>query len=148
MIELNELANNFEKVANDFFKLIADHGLEETKVSMSECRDRRDDHKHLCNTPACHGGWAAIMYKVDNIGSDFFELGAEILAEKLGFDMADGYEVWAFQNPLLWGNSNGNEMFCSMFAFGKEFIDKLTLPDIANHYKGVSERIRKQLEKN
>jgi len=151
-MDLITLANKFEKVANDFFKFIEKNGLEKTIVEMGSCDDERQTNINLCDTPACHGGWAAMMYEKKMDGeydySDFFELGAEALAGKLGFNSEEEYEMWAHENPLLWGNDKGNLMFCSFSSFGKTSQENLTLTDIANHYKAVAERIRKSLGEN
>ena len=161
-----ELADRFEKVSKDFKKFIADNDLEKTVINMREGIDRREVEKPLCDTPACHGGWAAIIYEKhlikdevlekfysDPCPNDFFLIGVKKLSGILGFSYHKDYENWAKRNPDLWGNLDGDYMFFDPRAFGSEYWDcirnrklkPLLLSDITNHYQGVADRIRESL---
>jgi len=138
------LADNFERVAKDFYTFIEDNGLEETEVDMEEGRDKRDPDLNLCDTPACHGGWAAIMYDVKWTGSPggFYFSGSDILAEKLGFSSIEKLEWWAKEYPEYWGNFWGALMFSSNEAFNRSFKEALHLKAIADWYMNVAKRLR------
>jgi len=138
-----QLADNFERVAKDFYTFIEDNGLESTEVNMSTPLDNRAQDLSLCNTPACHGGWAAIMYGVEGKSCrGFFVLGADRLAEELGFEDRSSLKLWAEKNPHYWGNEYGEWMFAEEEAFSKRYRDLLSLKDIPDWYMGVSERLR------
>jgi len=96
------------------------------------------------DTPACHGGWAAIMYGVNDYQGcgDFYELGADRLAKKLGF--RDEFEMrnWAHTYPEYWGNREGFLMFDNKEAFGKDDDENLCLTDIPDWYMNVARRLR------
>jgi len=139
-----ELADNFERVAGDFYTFIRDNGLEGTKVDMFEGGDNRKPELNLCHTPACHGGWAAIMYgdKEYQWHKNFFEIGADRLSKELGFDNDFNLERWAHRNPNYWGNSWGDNMFAYKGAFGKGSGELLHLKDIPDWYMNVAKRLR------
>jgi len=125
-----QLASNFERVAKDFYKFIKDNGLESTAVSMKEGEDKRSPELNLCDTPACHGGWAAIMS------------GSEVLAEKLGFSSPLDLEWWADNCYKYWGNSCGGLMFEDRIALSKPSQEALSLKDIPDWCMGVAKRLR------
>jgi len=140
-----QLAESFEKVAGDFYRLIEDNGLEETEVYMSMGADNRKPDLNLCDTPACHGGWAAIMYgsTVHQRHSAFYLYGADLLAKKLGFEGDCHLQLWADGYPEYWGNDKGYLMFYNRNAFSKSSYGSiLHLKDIANWYMDVAKRLR------
>jgi len=140
----DQLADNFERVAKDFYKFIEDNGLNRTRVNMGVGEDRRETELNLCDTPACHGGWAAIMYgiKGESHEKDFYELGAGRLAEELGFEERRILERWAEEYPEYWGNREGEYMFSAKWAFSKGYHGNLSLKDIADWYMNVAKRLR------
>lgn len=143
--DIIELSKRFDAVANDFFKFIKDNKLEKTEVKMFVPDDNRNVFKSLCRTPACHGGWAAIMYGVErgkNLGVHFYNVGSKLLAQKLGFPSSHQLCFWAEDNPKYWGNRNGGAMFCAKGAFGKKADERLSLTDIAVWYQNVAKRLR------
>jgi len=139
-----ELADNFERVAGDFHRFIEDNGLENTSVDMATSYDNRSPDLNLCDTPACHGGWAAIMYgiKGDSSIKSFFELGVSRLAGELGFSCDFDVMDWTIEYPEYWGNEYGEWMFDSKEAFGKDCGEPLSLKDIADWYMSVARRLR------
>jgi len=140
----SQLADNFERVADDFYDLIRDNDLEETEVDMGEGWDRRKPERNLCHTPACHGGWAAIMYglKSSPHSRDFYQLGADRLAEKLGFEGECHLQLWADGYPEYWGNDIGGLLFSSSMAFSKPEQEVLFLKEIPDWYMEVAKRLR------
>jgi hypothetical protein len=146
-----ELAGKFLRVAQDFEDFVIKNNLAETAVDMDEPCDKREEEVNLCDTPACHGGWAAIMYssisptKLER-KDEFYVKGADILADKLGFVDHIELEDWARVNLELWGNDFGGLLFCSELAFdknvpGDDFIVPLHLTDIIQHYRDVAKRL-------
>jgi len=86
------------------------------RVEMGETRFS------LCGTAACHAGWFQVSKGrswgfLNNIG---YEEGSRDIARFLGFygKHPEGkLESWAEDNPDLWGNKDGDGMFCSSDAF-------------------------------
>jgi hypothetical protein len=44
---------------------------------------------------------------------------------------------WAVDNPKLWGNNRGYDMFCARLAFTDDKSKQLTHRGIINHWKQV-----------
>ena len=89
-----------------------------------------EEYKYECGTVHCVAGW----YAVANMNREFikdkfkkgrvdFDHGANLLGSDLGF--GDGYDlrVWAYENPKIWGNEGGFEMFESELSYDKEGFD-------------------------
>lgn len=146
--ELLQLANKFDELAGKFEKFIADNKLQNTEVDMKESEDLRREHKNLCDTPACHGGWASIMFGLEGEPGDdsFYKRGAEKITKFLGFSNKDDLSDWAYEYPLLWGNIFGANMFSDQIAFTPRDSDTITLPEIPAWYRGVAKRIREHCE--
>lgn len=139
-----KLAANFRKVADDFKKLCDKHNLHETKVDMDEPFDMREGTS-LCKTPACHGGWGAIMYGLqggDINSMDFYLQGADLIAQELGFDDHHFLTIWAENYPEYWGNDGGRLMFHSCVAFDQEH-DCFPFPVIYKRYYSVADRLER-----
>jgi len=83
------------------------------------------------------------MYGIKGESSrGFYALGAERLAEELGFRGKYDLENWAEEYPEYWGNEDGLFMFDNEGAFDKELNENLCLTDIADWYMEVAERLR------
>ena len=109
----------------------------------------------VCGTTACHAGWYLlakegenVIIDIDNPPKEFhdkktYEIGAELLAQDLGFDDKLDLEDWAGNNPKLWGNTEGQVMFYSEEAFGKikSYAHDLSVEEIAEHWRAVADRI-------
>lgn len=125
---------------------------------------------HYCGTVHCHAGWY-LLGKKWNLHSQFlthynifkkalgiqrpysYSDGAEEMAKDLGFNEREELEDWAENNPSIWGNEFGINMFFEECAFtGRIFnycetdTPTITLKDIIKHWKGVHDRLEK-LEK-
>ncbi len=70
-----------------------------------------------------------------------FSVWSSALAIFLGFKYDDELEVWAGDNPRLWGNNRGYDMFCSHLAFTDYEDKQLTHRDIIEHWKQVLKNI-------
>jgi hypothetical protein len=55
----------------------------------------------------------------------------------LGFEKRRDLEEWAQDNPKLWGNKFGQDMFYFPSAFTDDTNKQLTHRDIINHWKQV-----------
>lgn len=95
---------------------------------------------HPCGTPMCHGGYYAIVKGMSSENQQDFTDGANAMATDLGFNHNTDLEDWASQNPQLWGNDSGGDMFCGSHAFhDKGEIKDLKI--IIDHWKGVQKRL-------
>lgn len=126
-----QLADQFLKMAEKFMPYAAD---EKNELDMSEC----NVVEHACGTTACHGGYAILAL---NIKSRFYDSGANALARYLGFPSREKLEVWARNNPQIWGNDYGDEMFSSGYAFGIDCYEMAFLKHIVSHYLSVAKRL-------
>lgn len=110
-----------------------------------------------CGTVACHAGWLAVVFaekgRPDLASSMWgcgYQQGVRDMDDFLGISGARGrgtqwaFANWAHENPDLWGNTYGVEMYDSdgHYAFHKSASDEVTLETVANWYKDVSKRIR------
>ncbi|CAC9644215.1 hypothetical protein [uncultured Gammaproteobacteria bacterium] len=129
--------------------------------------DMNSDVKPMCDTPGCHAGLISIVAKdlpeLQEIYERIFfshwnlkyshyeySIWADALAEFLGFENRRGLAFWAENNPKLWGNKFGGDMFVFEIAFiddTKAYIDdlakQLTHRDIINYWKQVLTNIEK-----
>ncbi len=111
-------------------------------------------NKPSCGTPGCHAGLISIVAKelpkLQEIyerlyflqwnirGSRYeYSIWADALAEFLGFKNMRDLRDWAKDNPKLWGNRSGYNLFCSRLAFIDDAYKQLTHIDIINHWKQV-----------
>ncbi len=118
--------------------------------------------KPMCDTPGCHAGLISIVakdlpelqeiyenhiYFSEGCGNErdyHYSLWADALAEFLGFVDKRDLRVWAKDNPKLWGNRDGYNMFCSFFAFTYDLNKEITHIDIINHWKQVLKNIENE----
>jgi hypothetical protein len=68
-----------------------------------------------------------------------FELGFEPLPGFFAWDLRE----WAQDNPQVWGNEFGWDLFSKNRAFGKNDYQRLTLKHIADHWLKVAKRLYK-----
>jgi hypothetical protein len=144
--KLKEFVNALDMLSDD----VKDWGV----IMMST-------NKPACGTPGCHAGLISIVaeslpelqeiYKplysleCESVGKKknhyIFSVWSSALAIFLGFKYDNELEVWAGENPRLWGNNRGYDMFCSRLAFTNELYKQLTHRDIINHWKQVLKNI-------
>ena len=114
-----------------------------------------------CKTVACHGGWYETVHqmrradvadptqlgrrgdKLREHGSSttiHFSDGAMRMASDLGFESMAELAEWAGENPALWGNGHGAEMFFAPFAFGQH-NNRFGMDVLASHWHGVADRL-------
>jgi hypothetical protein len=129
----NPTSKQFKTVINTFIKILP---IARFKGHLD--MGQGDIEKNICGTPMCHGGWYAVAANVkpDNFGIVDFDDGALALAKTLGFIDKHALKDWALNNPNLWGNPYGNNMFCSISAFN----DAKTMRGVINHWIGVHNR--------
>lgn len=123
--KVRELANIFLTLANE---------RPDAEVDMGEYKF------NSCCTIACHAGWFGIAMGKE-CGYDYgFSNSAEEMANFLGFDNRWRLEIWARDNPKLWGNRYGLDMFSDREAFGLKDREP-TLKEIGKHWHKVANRI-------
>ncbi len=127
--------------------------------------DMNSEEKPMCDTPGCHAGLISIVAKelpelqeiyeritLSKWGSSRYryEVWSNALTVFLGFMDRRHLRDWAENNPKLWGNKFGGDMFVFEIAFiddTKAYIDdlakQLTHRDIINHWKQVLTNIEK-----
>ena len=118
----------------------------------------------LCGTPGCHAGLISIVaqdlpelqeiYKnhiyfmsETEIFYKYF-VWADTLADFLGFEKMRDLEDWAKENPKIWGNDYGMNMFELTRAFTDDLPKQLTHRDLTNHWKQVLKNIEEEEVKN
>jgi hypothetical protein len=121
-----------------------------------------------CGTPGCHAGLISIVakdltemkdtykrllilklgIKCNNFALYSFHIWADTLTDFLGFKDRFGLMDWARDNPKLWGNKRGDDMFCSHLAFTDYEDKEITHRDIINHWKQVLKNIEEEEVKN
>jgi len=101
---------------------------------------------HACGTVHCVGGWyIAYEYMVTKTPTPKTEYigfgdGVKIMAKDLGFgegDYDDRLQSWAKDNPEIWGNSFGYNMFSSSTAYNQA----KNLSEVVEWFKGVQSRL-------
>jgi hypothetical protein len=111
--------------------------------------------KPTCETPGCHAGLISIVaqdlpelqdiYKnhiyFTKVGGDeseyHYNIWVDTLTDFLGFSEEKDLECWAKDNPKIWGNKFGRDMFMTAVAFTDDTNKHLTHRDIINHWKQV-----------
>ena len=97
----------------------------------------------ICGTAGCHGGTAAVIIPNLTGNTQFYHCyGVNILSAYLiGDAEKDKLKTWAFSNPHIWGNSNGDFMFAkTALAFNKSG-NILTSKEIGQWWQEVARRI-------
>ena len=106
-------------------QLVRDDAIKEGAFNMNVWRVY-DDH-HECGTVHCVGGWYAVanwrrqaIKDKFNKGRVTYEHGADLMAKDLGFFDRDCLVGWANDNPKIWGNKYGFEMFTGKLAYSNK----------------------------
>ncbi len=138
--KLKEFVNALDELSDD----VKDWGV---KMESGE--------KPTCETPGCHAGLISIVaqdlpelqdiYKnhiyFTKVGGDeseyHYNIWVDTLTDFLGFSEEKDLECWAKDNPKLWGNKFGRDMFMTAVAFTDDTNKHLTHIDIINHWKQV-----------
>ena len=120
------------------------------KLPFLDMSEIEINHLGECGTIACHGGWYAYAKMRQEREGEYipmkgpiyslgFWIGANSLAVDLGFEDRQELEDWAHDNPEIWGNYFGHDIFVFTRAFGDD--DDLTIHDIIDHWRNVADRI-------
>jgi hypothetical protein len=148
----SQIHPNWEKVLElaNFFQMIELRTNGNAPVNMMATKPlnftEHTTEEAMCGSPACHAGWFGVFFNDEH---STFSSYSEKMTELVGLPhpnaylcgFSSGLGVWANNNPKLWGNKNGDEMFSTVMAFGKKDGDVITMQDIATHWYGVAERL-------
>ena len=131
-------------------------------VDMEATCAEFDDKFEYCGTPACVAGHYAIAshqhrprfhsfnpFMPHPRGGHLlsYQSGANWMAEDLGFADSTHLEAWANDNPCLWGNIYGHNMFkpfSSSETYGGKCGDEITMAMVVKHWEGVRDRVQKE----
>lgn len=129
----------------DKFKSIL-HRLPENHLDMrvAVVYRRKQQFLHECGTVHCVAGWYYLASKTDieleaaktrtsYIG---FTSGVMIMREDLGFHTTAELEEFVRNNPEIWGNSHGQELFSDSIAYD----NAETLHEVVTYLEGVRDR--------
>jgi len=125
------------------FQVVIDNLEKALKISKNNAPvdmmsvDIAINKKYACGTPMCHAGWYLIATSKVTSHTSYSD-GAELMAEHLGFANDFYLKLWAKQNSDIWGNREGESMFCSENAFSTS--EPFGLKTIIDHWKAVKER--------
>ena len=141
---------NTEEMLNvaDFFSEMHDKG---GKVNIAKTHSTAGINE--CDTPACIGGWLSVYYdtEIDRCFGRCFDDGADIFAQKSGFEYMAKLEEWAGENKTLWGE-HGIEMFYEGYAWiedgGYNGEGELTLEHAAYKLRKVVGRVNEYQKLN
>ena len=158
---------NIRLVANNLESMITDS--ENLEISMGEMTIYKE--RRTCKTIACHAGFYELQFAlknkekycfedddIENVERSYlsensdkerkdwivYEHGAKRIAQDLGFRGKQDLKNWAHNNPKLWGNKYGFNMFTSQQAFNGVNKGGLTLNNIVKHWRNVADRIEKK----
>lgn len=145
-LTVDEFADAANILGDHFLQLHAagaelDFGSSEVEYKNHVVSDNKDilplERNHICNTVACHGGWGCVLFDTPN----WYETGANYIAQWLGFPSSSQYENWAAHFVGLWGTPGGGDMFnvtgnAAFVTDGSE----VTLAIIGKHYKDLADR--------
>ena len=104
--------------------------------------------RHECGTVHCVAGWYLLAKRWN--GKDRFlkgqnnynfEDGARLMAWDAGFNTIKKMLNWADDNPKIWGNVYGENMFTGQSAYDCHPLYEIDLCKIANHFDGVADRL-------
>ena len=146
----NEMGDVFIETGKTLRKLTEEH-IAVVDMAEGKVKTKLD---HLCGSPACVGGWLAVLYGKRNCS---YEIGANLFAEKLGFvtivdinnfryNAFEYLQDFLYENPNLWGNRDGDEAFSQEYAYNEgntHFDDELTIDDIAHKFICTGKRMKK-----
>lgn len=93
--------------------------------------------RHVCGTVHCIGGWYALATLRPFVSHIAYTDGAHKMAEDLGFKDALDLKQWARHNPAIWGNRDGDGMFCVTAAYN----GATNLPEAIQHLESVMNRL-------
>jgi hypothetical protein len=109
---------------------VREQASEEGAFNINEGRVYNEIGNYECGTVHCVAGWYAFANLrrkeiKDRFKKGFvtFKDGVELMTEDLGFNIGCSLKDWAKDNPKIWGNEEGFEMFAKMSAYNKPGFD-------------------------
>ena len=108
-----------------------------------------------CDTPACAGGWLAVLYNTPKdykyhpeCGSKTYRHysdGADAFARDMGLEDKRVLGMWAHTTPCIWGNPWGLQMFYEAYAYdeGDKVYnsENITTKAIGEKFLAVAKRL-------
>jgi hypothetical protein len=114
----------------DKLKSVRDDAIKKGAFDMNVWRVYSKKNKHECGTIHCVAGWYAVanLHRKEikagiKEGLVRREDGANLMANDLGFEYGYVLAIWAEDNPKIWGNEDGDEMFESELSYDDEGFD-------------------------
>jgi hypothetical protein len=112
-------------------ELVRKQASQEDALDMNEARVYSGGgDKYECGTVHCVAGWYAVANSDRQVIKDKikkgrvgFDDGANLMAQDLGFGWSYPLKNWAEENPEIWGNDDGFEMFESELAYDNAGFD-------------------------
>ena len=116
----------------------------EGMLDMQQVRVNYNFKKDTCGVPHCLAGWFTIAIKNRRAVKSAlltarycsYSYGAEIMANRLGFKNHDDLRHWCYNNPEIWGNDYGNELFSATYAYNHKGFS-----GIIKHFEEVYNRL-------
>ena len=118
----------------DYLDEVGDFG-----INMERAYLRIPDKNKPYKSCGCHAGFISAVFGASK-DTEWVE-GTDLLGTFLGFRDSCELTKWAQENPEIWGNEKGNDMFYTGCAFGLDF-KIFSAKRILNHWEGVLERLQ------
>lgn len=99
--------------------------------------DMENPCSYECGSPCCVAGWFEFTCNKSRSNDLGYHCGVSTIEKHLELLYVD---EWANQNPEIWGNERGIDIFLGPEAYN--YKGKLTLRKIAHHWYQVAERLR------
>lgn len=112
--------------------------LDMMEVSVNDCF-------HKCGTVHCFAGWFAVGALNAGLlkGKIYYSVGADLMANMLGFKLKTDLIYWAANNEHIWGNEAGDGIFSASRAFESPHRPHgaQNVTDIIHHLEDVQSRL-------
>lgn len=133
----------FQKVIDIMYSVLPLTFEEGARLNMMETEVNCNGH--ICGTTHCFAGWFAVGALNAGLlrGKIYFNDGAELMARMLGFALRIDLKLWTRCNAHIWGNDNGDGLFCDSAAFISPHRPHgaQNVTDIIHHLEDVQSRL-------
>ncbi len=148
--KVRKLVKTFERVLPYARRKGASLNMDSAVVSRPVGSNTPACQDHKCGTVHCHAGWYLLAKMWDGKAEYlpagrhyYYDVGARMMAQDLGLLCGYALKYWARDNPDLWGNDRGNEMFIGMRAFSPDGMNvpESSLDAIVDHWRQVADAL-------